>query len=88
VAFIRKKHIKGHAYYYLVEGRVVNGKIRQKVIRYLGNPETILERYAFWDKNHEARGFHAKLAKLLKENKDYGSHQARSVAQRPTTLGR
>jgi len=52
MTFVRKKKIKGYVYYYLVEGQVKNGKIRQKVIRYLGSPKTILERYTFWDENH------------------------------------
>lgn len=34
--YIRRKTIKGHAYYYLVEGRRVGGRVQQKVIRYLG----------------------------------------------------
>jgi hypothetical protein len=34
--YVRQKTIKGHVYYYLVEGRRVGGKVRQKVIRYLG----------------------------------------------------
>lgn len=34
--YIRRKVIKGHTYYYLVEGRRHGGKVKQKVIRYLG----------------------------------------------------
>ncbi len=34
--YVRTKNIKGHTYYYLVEGHRVNGKVMQKVIQYLG----------------------------------------------------
>lgn len=34
--YVRTKNIKGHTYYYLVEGHRVNGKVMQKVIKYLG----------------------------------------------------
>jgi hypothetical protein len=37
--YVRQKTIKGHQYYYLVEGRRSGGRTKQKVIRYLGkNP--------------------------------------------------
>jgi hypothetical protein len=37
--YVRQKRIKGHLYYYLVEGRRSGGRTKQKVIRYLGkNP--------------------------------------------------
>lgn len=34
--YVRQKTIKGHVYYYLVEGRRSGGRTKQKVIRYLG----------------------------------------------------
>jgi len=39
MAFVRKKAIKGNEYYYLVESYKdkKTGKIRQRVIKYLGN---------------------------------------------------
>ena len=53
MAYIRKKKIKGKSYYYAVEGKYDDkGKVRQKVIRYLGSLESILEKFKFWDKNH------------------------------------
>lgn len=39
MAYIRKKTIKGHVYYYLVEGVRVNGTVRQRVLAYLGAAE-------------------------------------------------
>jgi hypothetical protein len=53
MAYIRKKKIKGKSYYYAVEGKYdERGNVRQKVIRYLGSMESILEKFKFWDKNH------------------------------------
>ena len=50
MAYIRKKKIKGKSYYYAVEGRYdSNGKVKQKVIRYLGTIENILDKFIFWD---------------------------------------
>lgn len=54
MAYIRKKKIKGNSYYYIVEGQYSNkGKLRQKVIRYLGNVENIIKKFEFWNKNHK-----------------------------------
>lgn len=36
MAFIRKKKRGNRVYYYLVEGRWINGKVKQKVLSYLG----------------------------------------------------
>ncbi len=55
MAYIRKKIVKGKTYYYVVEG-VYSDKNplqpKQKVIRYLGNIESVLEKYRFWDEHH------------------------------------
>jgi hypothetical protein len=53
MAYIRKKKIKGKTYYYLVEGVYEEkNKPKQKVIKYLGNTDHILEVFKFWEKNH------------------------------------
>ena len=41
MAFIRSKKIKGISYYYLVESKRINGKVRQKVLKYIGNSERL-----------------------------------------------
>ena len=52
MAYIRKKKIKGYVYYYIVEGVYTKtGKLKQKVLRYLGTVENILKKFDFWDKN-------------------------------------
>jgi hypothetical protein len=46
MAYIRTKKIKGKNYYYIVEGkRDEEGKVKQKVIQYLGTIENILKKY-------------------------------------------
>ena len=53
MAFIRKKKVKGYTYYYVVEGVYTKtGKLKQKVLRYLGTVENILKKFDFWDKNN------------------------------------
>ena len=43
IMYIRKKKIKGNTYYYLVEGKLDRGgKVKQKVIFYLGTADNIL----------------------------------------------
>jgi len=50
MAYIRSKKIKGNTYYYIVEGNLVRGKVKQKVIKYLGNVEHILEVFIEYEK--------------------------------------
>lgn len=54
MAYIRTKKIKGNNYYYyIVEGkRDKDGKVKQKVLKYLGSAQNILEKYKFWDQHH------------------------------------
>ena len=53
MAYIRKKKIKGKIYYYIVEGRYDDqGKVKQKVLRYLGNIGNIIKKFDFWEKHH------------------------------------
>jgi hypothetical protein len=41
--FVRKKVSKGGTYYYLVQSRRAGGKVRQKVVAYLGTYATVQE---------------------------------------------
>lgn len=36
MAFLRSKLVKGNEYWYLVENKRVEGKVAQKVLRYIG----------------------------------------------------
>jgi hypothetical protein len=59
--FIRKKTINGTVYHYLVKSVRIKGKVRQKVLAYLGAFDNVEEAYA------AATGAHrAKLAKYRK----------------------
>ena len=50
MAYIRNKKVKGHTYYYAVEGKLdKSGKVKQKVILYLGNIKHILEVFKFYN---------------------------------------
>jgi len=43
MAYIRNKKIKGKIYYYVVEGKLdKNGKVKQKVLLYLGNVNNVI----------------------------------------------
>lgn len=48
MSFIRTKRIKGVLYYYLVENYRENGKVRQRVLAYLGQFNTIATAYEHW----------------------------------------
>jgi len=43
MAYIRNKKVKGKTYYYVVEGKLVKGKVKQKVLLYLGNIDNIIK---------------------------------------------
>jgi len=44
-SFKRKGDKKSRTYYYLVEAKRTGGKVRQKVLRYLGTADTIAKDY-------------------------------------------
>ena len=49
MVYIRSKKVKGYIYYYIVEGKLdKRGKVKQKVIMYLGNAKHILEVFQFY----------------------------------------
>jgi len=50
MAYIRAKKIKGHTYYYVVEGNIdKRGKVKQKVLMYLGNVDHVIEVFKFYN---------------------------------------
>lgn len=54
MAYIRTKKIDGKTYYYVVEGKQdKNGKVKQKVILYLGGIKRIIEVFQFYKKQHK-----------------------------------
>jgi len=52
MAYIRSKKIKGKTYYYIVEGKIDSeGKVKQKVLMYLGSVDNIFNIF----KEHKKR---------------------------------
>lgn len=51
--FKRKKDQTERTYFYLVEAKRITGKPQQKVIRYLGTAETILQDYEELDRRRK-----------------------------------
>jgi hypothetical protein len=51
MVYIRSKKIKGRTYYYVVEGKLIKGKVKQKVLRYLGSVANILKVFDFYEQN-------------------------------------
>lgn len=50
MAYIRSKKIKRYTYYYVVEGNIdKRGKVKQKVLMYLGNIKHVLEVFKFYN---------------------------------------
>jgi hypothetical protein len=50
MVYIRSKKVKGKTYYYVVEGKLdKDGKVKQKVILYLGNIQHILDVFKFYN---------------------------------------
>ena len=43
MAYVRRKRIKGNDYYYLVKSFRVNGKVKTRVLRYLGKTPDVPE---------------------------------------------
>ena len=55
MAYIRAKKVKGNTYYYVVEGKLdKEGKVKQKVILYMGNVETVLKVFKFYRENNRS----------------------------------
>ena len=52
MTYIRSKKFKGKTYYYVVEGKLdKRGKVKQKVLLYLGNIESIIRVFDFYKQN-------------------------------------
>jgi hypothetical protein len=44
MAFIRKKKVKGKTYYYVVESYKEKGRVKQRVICYIGTADNLLKK--------------------------------------------
>ncbi len=45
MVYITKKKVGGHEYYYLVDGKRVDGKVKQKMLAYIGDKEALKRLY-------------------------------------------
>jgi len=66
VAFKRKKRIDGVEYYYLVEGTRVGGKVKQRVIAYLGKHKTVGAAYLHWVRESRKPGRKQYAKRMMK----------------------
>jgi hypothetical protein len=56
MVYIRSKKVKGNIYYYLVEGKLnKQGKVKQKVLLYLGNAKHVREVFDFYNSRHKSK---------------------------------
>lgn len=54
MAYIRNKKIKGKTYYYIVEGKIdKRGKVKQKVLLYLGTVENVLKAFNYYKEHNK-----------------------------------
>ena len=53
MVYIRNKKIKGKTYYYIVEGKLIKDKVKQKVLLYLGNIENIIKVFNFYNQSKD-----------------------------------
>lgn len=73
VAFVRTKTIKGIDYHYLVEGVREAGKVRQRVVAYLGTHKSVKAAHAYWvcearkHQDRTAKQHAQQMAKTLKQ---------------------
>lgn len=44
MAFIRRKKVKGKTYYYIVESYKEKGRVKQRVLRYIGTADSLLKK--------------------------------------------
>jgi hypothetical protein len=71
--FIRVKWIKGVAYYYLVESFREDRKVRQRVLAYLGEHNSLESAHAYWcgqaktTKNTATKQHAREMVKKLKQ---------------------
>ena len=54
MTYIRSKKRNGKKYYYIVEGKLIKEKVKQKVIKYLGTTDKIIKMVEFYEKNHKS----------------------------------
>jgi hypothetical protein len=71
VSFIRKKKRNGTEYCYLVANSRVDGKIRQRVICYLGQHKSVKAAHDYWIEQSKMTGRKRHASQMLKKLAPY-----------------
>lgn len=80
MAYVRKKRLKGHDYYYLVESYRCNGKVKTRTLKYLGiSPEVPDEYKGLLGPGRKQRS----LQQMLWDHKNLGDAIAQQVMRGP-----
>ena len=56
MAYVRRKRLKGHDYYYLVESFRQDGKVKTRNLKYLGTTPKVPSQYQYLLESRRGRG--------------------------------
>jgi hypothetical protein len=71
VPFVRIKWIKGNQYCYLVMGEKVDGRVKQRVLLYLGRHKSVAAAYKYWLSQRDKKGMKTQAAKMIRKLKPF-----------------
>ena len=74
MVFLRAKKINNHVYYYLVKSVRINGKVRQKVVKYIGKSKNLISMLKYQkskSRKSKISDDHRKLLNNLSRISDY-----------------
>ena len=71
VAYVRKKKVGDVYYFYLVQGERIAGKVKQRVVAYLGKHETVGAAYLHWVRESRKPGRKQFAMKMMKQLEPY-----------------
>lgn len=66
MSYVRRKRIDGIEYFYLVEGKKIDDKVKQRVIAYLGKHKTVGAAYLHWVRESRKPGRKLYAKKMMK----------------------
>jgi hypothetical protein len=71
VAYVRRKKIDGIEYFYLVRGVREDGKVKQKVVCYMGQHATVKAACRHWQRESKKPGRKLYAERMLKKLAPY-----------------
>ena len=80
MAYVRRKRLKGHDYYYLVESYRQGGKVRTRTLKYLGTTPHVPAKYQYLLESRRGR-----TQGLLWDPKSLGAAIAQRVNSGPAS---